>query len=59
MFSSDYNYTDRGNLVKALFVLTGDNSLCPDFGIVGFFLEVDVLLDSGVKRHTFAYVSAS
>ena len=45
IFSSDYNYTDRGSTVKALFVLTGDNSLCPFFGIVRFFVEVDVLLD--------------
>lgn len=57
IFNSDYNYTDRGNIVKALFVLTGDNSLCRFFGIVRFFFQVDVLLDSGVKQHTLAYVS--
>ena len=39
IFSSDYNYTDRGSVVKALFVLTGDNSLHPYFGIILFFLR--------------------
>ena len=43
--------------MKALFVLTGDNSLCPFFGIVRFVFQVDVLLESGVKQHTLAYVS--
>ena len=40
IFTSDYNYTYIGNIVKALFVLTGDNSLCPFFGIVRFFFQL-------------------
>lgn len=35
-FSSNFNSTDRGSIVKALFTLT-DKSLHPYFGVVNFF----------------------
>ena len=37
-FSSDFNSTDRGSIVKAMFVLKDNGNLHPYFGIVrGFF----------------------
>lgn len=60
VFSSYFSYTDRGNIVKALFVLD-DSSLHPYFGIVCFYFEVNFLLQLGSERCPrmleFAYVS--
>ena len=38
-FSSDFNSTDRGSIVKAMFVLKDNGNLHPYFGIVRFFLK--------------------
>ena len=39
-YSSDFNSTDRGSVVKAYFVLKDTNELQPYFGIVKFFFKL-------------------
>ena len=41
-YSSDFNSTDRGSVVKAYFVLKDTNELQPYFGIVKFFFKLYV-----------------
>ena len=55
ILSSNFNSTDRGSIVKALFVLT-DQSLHPYLGIVNFFFDVDAIIDSETRTCSFAYV---
>ena len=52
VFSSNFNSTDRGSIVKAL----TDQSLHPYFGIVNFFFDVDAIIDSETRTCSFAYV---
>ena len=64
-YSSDFNSTDRGSLVKAFFVLKDSNELHPYFGIVRFFFRLCVTLtydtSNGKKNEVFenslAYVT--
>ena len=53
VFSSNFNSTDRGSIVKALFALT-DQSLHPYFGVVNFFFDVDAIIDSEPRTCSFA-----
>ena len=41
-YSSDFNSTDRGSVVKAYFVLKDTNELQPYFGVVKFFFKLYV-----------------
>ena len=41
-YSSDFNSTDRGSVVKAYFVLKDTNELQPYFGIIKFFFKLYV-----------------
>ena len=43
-YSSDFNSTDRGSVVKAFFVLKDSNELHPYFGIVRLFFRLCVTL---------------
>ena len=64
-YSSDFNSTDRGSVVKALFVLKDSNELQPYFGIIRFFFKLCVTLtydtSNGKKNEVFenslAYVT--
>ena len=55
IFSSNFNSTDSGSTVKALFALT-DQSLHPYFGVVNFFFDVDTIIDFETRTCSFAYV---
>ena len=39
-YSSDYNSSDRGSIVKAMFVLTGTQELHSYYGIIRFFFRI-------------------
>ena len=54
-FSSDFNSTDRGSIVKAMFVDT-DNSLAPYFGVVKFYFTATVVVQQKPITHELAYV---
>ena len=41
-YSSDFNSTDRGSVVKACFVLKDINELHPYFGSIKFFFKMHV-----------------
>lgn len=61
-FSSDYSCTERGSLVKALFVLEENSALHPYFGIVRFFFQVHLKLKDNynntvIQDHVLAYVT--
>ena len=43
-FFSDFNFTDRGTVVMAFFVLKDSNELHPYFGIIRFFFRLCVAL---------------
>ncbi len=55
-FSSDFNSTDRGSIVKSMFA-EGNNSLAPYFGIVRFYFTVTTVIDGDPKSHQLAYVT--
>ena len=40
LFSPDYNSTDRGALIQAMFVMNDSNELHPYFGIVRFYFQI-------------------
>ena len=59
VFSSIFNSTDKGNIVKALFPLT-DESLHPSFGVVNFFFDVDAIdSETGTRTCSFAFFGLS
>lgn len=55
-FSSDFNSTDRGSIVKTMFV-NHSNELEPYFGIVRYFFTVVAIVDQKAKHHELAYVT--
>ena len=55
-FSSDFNSTDRGSLVKTLYVMD-NNDLEPYFGIVKFYFTVNVVVKNERITHPLAYVT--
>ena len=55
-FSSDFNSTDRGSVVKSMFVDT-NNDLQPYFGVVRFYFTVNTVIMRQAKMHHLAYVS--
>ena len=55
-FSSEFNATDRGNIVKAMFV-DESNELAPFFGRVKFFFTATVIVEREPKSHYLAHVT--
>ena len=55
-FSSEFNSTDRGSIVKSLFV-DSDNELSPYYGIVRFFFTVASVIRQKPVKHQLAYVT--
>ena len=55
-FSSDYNSTNRGNLVKVMFADTSDD-LQPYFGTVKYFFTAKALICGSVTTHHLAYIT--
>lgn len=55
-FSSDFNSTDRGSVVKCMFV-DGNNELSPYFGVVRFYFTITTLTQQGIIDHSLAYVT--
>lgn len=55
-FSSNFNSTDRGSIVKSMFV-NRSNKLDPYFGIIRFFFSVRTVVQDQAKLHQFAYVT--
>ena len=56
-FSSDFNSTDRGSIVKAVFCTSNEDELSPYFGVVKFFFRVTTLIEQTPKNHDLAYVT--
>ena len=56
MFSSEFNSTDRGSIVKTTFV-DDSNELVPYFGVVHFYFTVTVVMSKEAKAFKLAYVS--
>ena len=61
-FSSDFNSTDRGSIVKAMFVLKDNGNLHPYFEIVRFFFKINIIMKdinnkSILKGNDLAYVT--
>ena len=44
VYSSEYNSTDRGSIVKCMFVLKENNLVHPYFGVIHFFFKLYILL---------------
>ena len=44
VYSSEYNSTDRGSIVKCMFVLKENNLLHPYFGVIHFFFKLYIIL---------------
>ena len=55
-FSSTFNSTDRGTVVKVMFV-DEDGELAPYFGIVRFYFNVRTVLNCESSTHQLAYVT--
>lgn len=55
-FSSDFNSTDRGSIIKSMFVDT-NNELSPYFGVVRFYFKVATVIRTQVRIHQLAYVT--
>ena len=55
-FSSDFNSTDRGSIVKCMFV-DNTNELAPYYGIVKFYFTVRILIQQEASTHHLAYVT--
>lgn len=55
-FSSDFNSTDRGSVVKSMFVID-DGEIAPYFGIVRFYFKITTVVQHESKTHHLAYVS--
>ena len=56
IFSSDFNSTDRGSIVKCMFTNTS-NELEPFFGVVRFYFTVNTVINSQAKMHRLTYVT--
>lgn len=55
-FSSIFNSTDRGSIVKCMFV-DDQNELAPYFGIVRFYFTVNTVTNQETITHHLAYVT--
>lgn len=55
-FSSDFNSTDRGSIVKVMFV-DRNGELTPYFGIVRFYFSVAIVVQQKPVTHYLAYVT--
>lgn len=55
-FSSEFNSTERGSVVKAMFVDT-TNNLIPYFGVVKYYFTAIAIIDNCVKVHHLAYMT--
>ena len=55
-FSSDFNSTDRGSVVKAMFV-DNANELCPYFGIMRYYFTATAVVCNEPKLHYLSYVT--
>ena len=55
-FSSDFNSSDRGNVVKAMFADTS-NELTPYFGVVSFYFKATAMVLQEPKVHHLACVN--
>lgn len=55
-FSSHFNSSDRGSVVKAMFV-DENNQLFPFFGVVRFYFTVTTVIQQQPKTHQLAYVT--
>ena len=55
-FSSHFNSTDRGSIVKAIFVLD-EHELAPYYGIVKFYFTVTAVVRGEPKLHYLSYVT--
>ena len=55
MFASNFHSSDRGNIVKTLFVNV-DNEFEPFFGIIKFFFKATVVVQNHAIDHELAYV---
>ena len=55
-FSSDFNSTDRGCIVKCVFVDT-DNEVFPFYGVVRFFFTAKAVVQRQCKKHQLVYVT--
>ncbi len=56
IFSSNFNSTDRGSIVKAMFV-DNANELCPYFGIVRYYFTATAVVYNEPKLHYLSYVT--
>ena len=54
-FSSDFNSTDRGSIVKVMFVNV-DNELTPYYGVVRFYFVATIVVKERAYYHHLAYV---
>ncbi|SMN01272.1 hypothetical protein SPONN_2357 [uncultured Candidatus Thioglobus sp.] len=54
-FSSNFNSTERGSVVKAMFA-EEDNEIAPYFGKVSFYFTVNVVVNNESKPHILSYV---
>ena len=55
-FSSEFNSTDRANIVKAMYV-DSSGELTPYFGIIKFFFKTSIVVDGKSLSHELAYVT--
>ena len=55
-FSSDFNSTDRGSVVKVMFVDV-NNELVPYYGIVRFYFTAKTIVEGEPQTHSLAYVT--
>lgn len=55
-FSSDFNSTDRGSVVKVMFADV-NNDLIPYFGVVRFYFKATTVIKKCSKVHCLAYVT--
>ena len=54
-FSSEFNSTDRGSIVKVMFVDTS-NKLIPYFGVVKYYFTLTAVVDNKPKPHFLSHM---
>ena len=57
-FSSDFNSTDRGSIVKVVMFVDRNGELTPYFGIVRFYYSVTIVVQQKPVTHYLAQVNA-
>lgn len=55
-FSSEFNSSDRGSLVKSMFV-DSDDELAPYYGVVRFYFTITSMVSQTSVTHDLAYVT--